>query len=98
MTNHESEESIQAVFDVPDHQQEQSSSIGNVGEPGPASFSRLKGFYRGIVDTDMAYQEAMDQFKSGQRAMREHTEYSRLQYRAIFDDGVLRRYAHDLMP
>lgn len=87
------------VFDFPDHEGGSGpSSIGAVGEPRPDSFSRLKGFYQGIVDNERALIEVVRQFWSGVGQLADGGAHTRVQHRAIFDRAVLQQNSTGLLP
>ena len=86
------------VDDVPDHEVGSESSIGGIGEPQPASFHRLKGFYQGLVNGTPSLFEMLHQFWAGVERLRENGEYTRVQHRGIFEHDVLAQNITTLRP
>lgn len=84
------------VDDVPDHEAGSESSIGGIGEPQPASFHRLKGFYQHFIDTPSSFLGLFNQFLTGLNRLEENGDYTRVQHRAIFEGDLLRHYGPSL--
>lgn len=84
--------------DVPDHQPGRESSIGGFGEPRPDSFHRLKGFYEHIVDTPERVGEFARQFQRSLDRLTDGGEFTRVQYRGIFEAEILHQIMLVIQP
>ncbi len=82
-------ERLENGADFPQHESPETSSIGGVGEPQPASFKRLKGFHIGdIVDSDRQFSLAWNEFLSGVEQLSD--KHTRVQHRLVATDQFLR--------